>query len=844
MPTPSRQRPRRLYIEQLEDRVTPAATVPAVLPGHVPDRVLVELADPGAAAGVTQSPLTTAVMSLGGNAYRIDLVPGTPVTAALSLYAAIPGVTVAEPDYYISAQLNPNDTLFGSLWGMNNTGQSGGVVDADIDAPEAWNNPAWRGTGDTVVGVIDSGIDYRHQDLYSNIWINEGEIPTAIRNLLVDTDSDTFITFRDLNNPVNQGAGKIQDWNNNGRIDGGDLLDNRSGWEFDGDNDRNGYVDDLIGWDFFSYDNDPSDATGHGTHVAGTIGASGNNVVGVTGVAWKTRMGALRFLGPSGGTTSGAINAIHYSRVTGMKVTNNSWGGGPSSTLLFNAINQYRVAGGLFVAAAGNSATNNDLIPHYPSNYDSDNVLAVAAMTRNDGLSSFSQYGIAMVDIGAPGSDILSTTPGESYDLADGTSMASPHVAGAAAVIWDAYPSLTYAEVKARILQTARPVAAMAGKVATGGMLNLEAALSVANPPPPPGDISGPRVVSSAFSGSTASSFNTVRLTFNETINAATFTVDDVVTLTGPNGAITPTGVTPVSGTVFDVTFADQTAPGGYSITVGPAITDPTGNPMNQDNDFINGEVPADQYTAFGNIAGGRSNFSSAPGRVAIRDLTTAVVPIVVPITQTIADLDVSFNITHTWDSDLVISLRAPNGTQVLLVNRRGGSGDNFTDTVLDDEAADSVAGGRAPFAGTYRPEGLLSTFDNLAANGTWQFLVYDGSRSDVGYIHSVTLSFLFNNSGSMLRFTASTNPRVPPVVALVGPAVRAGGDFAQPGVATDRPPLMTPKPGWRPDATEVQPAVTIAPPKETGVTVVVAQPRWVTEVYENDADEFSPIEV
>lgn len=837
--TPTRTPQRRLRVEQLEDRVTPAAVV---APGYIEGRVIVEVSAASAVSSITQSPLTTGMQSLGGGAYRVDLTTGSSVPNAITVFATIPGVTVAEPDYRIGAQLTPNDPRYsnGNLWGLNNTGQVGGVVDADIDAPEGWDIA--RGTGRTALGVIDTGVDYTHPDLYLNMWINNAEIPTAIRNALTDTDGDGTITFYDLNNPVNIGAGRITDLNANGRIDGGDLLNNSSGWEAGGDNDLNGYVDDLVGWDFFDYDNDPMDTDGHGTHVAGTIGAIGNNNVGVTGVAWRARMAALRFLGPFGGTTAGGIAAVNYSRVTGMKVSNNSWGGGAASTILFNAINNFRVAGGIFVAAAGNSATNNDLLPNYPSNYNVDNVIAVASMTRIDDLSSFSQFGVANVDIGAPGSDIWSTIPG-GYDTFDGTSMAAPHVTGAIAVVWDANPSLTYAQVIARILQTARPVPAMAGLVGTGGMLNLLDALSVVNPPPPPGDTTGPRVVASAFSGATSASFNKVRFTFSETVSASSFQIADVITFTDPTGAtIIPTGVTPVSGTQFDVTFPDQATPGTYTCLIGPAVTDPTGNPMNQDNDFVNGEIPADQYTAFGNIAGGRSTFTNSVPQ-GIRDLTTTNFPINVPITQTIADLDVSFDIVHTWDSDLQIFLQAPNGNQITLVNRRGASGDNFTNTYLDDEATDSVASGAAPFTGSFRPEGLLSTFDNLAANGKWLLRVYDASRSDVGRINSATLSILFNASGSMFRFTASSNGE-PPVLELVAPPARAGGDFVRQGGTIEHPPLVTPTPGKRFDATEV-PSITIAPPVETkGITVVAAKPLWITELFDDEADEFTTIEV
>jgi len=300
----------------------------------------------------------------------------------------------------------PNDPDYPLLWGLNNTGQTGGKPDADIDAPEAWNIQ----TGDPiVVGVIDSGVDYNHPDLAGNIWTNLGEIA-------------------------------------------GDGIDN----------DSNGYIDDVRGWDFAFNDNDPMDVDGHGTHVAGTIAATGNNSLGVIGVAWnKAKIMPLRFLDDSGsGATSNAILAIDYATAKRVKVTNNSWGGllPIPNKALEDAIKAAGEQGSLFVAAAGNESRNTDLVPAYPASYDLPNIISVAATDHNDKLSYFSNYGANTVDLAAPGSEIYSTTPGGNYDTYSGTSMASPHVAAAVALVWAKDPTLTPAQIKNRLLKTTDPI--------------------------------------------------------------------------------------------------------------------------------------------------------------------------------------------------------------------------------------------------------------------------------------------------------------------------------------------------------------------------------------------------
>jgi subtilisin family serine protease len=384
---------------------------------------------------------------LGEGFYSL-VTPGAGTADVLGWAQAVAGVASVEPDFAIAPKALSDDPSFGSLWGLNNVGQSGGVFDADIDAPEAWNTTT--GSRSVVVAVIDTGVDYTHRDLAANAWQNPGEIA-------------------------------------------GDGIDN----------DRNGFVDDVFGYDFVNRDGDPMDDNGHGTHVAGTIGAVGDNGTGVVGVAWQVSIMGLKFLSGSGsGSTSGAIAAINYAtrmrRDFGVNIvaTNNSWGGGGFSTSLRDAIEAGGRAGILFVAAAGNEATDNNASPSYPASYTSDAIISVAATTRTNQLASFSNWGATSVDIGAPGSSIYSTVPGNAYATYSGTSMATPHVTGAIALLAAANPQATAPQLRSAVLSTAVPVPALAGRVATGGLLNVAAALgAIASPPsadppndPPPSD--------------------------------------------------------------------------------------------------------------------------------------------------------------------------------------------------------------------------------------------------------------------------------------------------------------------------------------------------------------------
>ena len=302
----------------------------------------------------------------------VQLPKDLSVTDAVNIYSRNPDVLYAEPNYYYyidaisdsaptpggggSAGLFPDDPLFGNLWGLHNTGQTSngkiGTADADMDAPEAWS--ITTGSRDVIVAVIDTGVMYTHPDLAANIWTNSEEIP-------------------------------------------GNGIDD----------DNNGYIDDVYGWDFYDDDSDPGDLNGHGTHCAGTIAAAGNNSLGVAGVMWDAKIMPLRFLGPDGkGDTQDAVLAIRYATTMGADVISCSWGGSGYSQALADAIAETPA---LVVCAAGNEALNNDLNPHYPSSYASENILAVAASTNTEQLAPFSHFGSASVDVAAPGEYVLST---------------------------------------------------------------------------------------------------------------------------------------------------------------------------------------------------------------------------------------------------------------------------------------------------------------------------------------------------------------------------------------------------------------------------------------------------
>ena len=339
-------------------------------------------------------------------------------------------VEYAEPNWIYYHQAISNDPFFTSLT-QNLWGMGAGNNEFGIGASTAWSLGK-TGSSDVFVGIIDEGYQFSHTDLAANAGKNPKEI-----------------------------AGNRKD------------------------DDRNGYVDDVYGWDFAGRNNSVYDGSKskqnidvHGTHVAGTIGGVGGNGLGVVGVCWKVKFISAKFLGATSGTTADAIRAVDY--MTNLKkaglnlvATNNSWGGGGYSQLLYDAINRANAEGILFIAAAGNSASNNNITQTYPANYDLPNVISVAAITSTGGLASFSNYGSTRVHLGAPGAGIISTVPFNRYTSYGGTSMATPHVTGAAALYKSINPSASAAEIKEAILNSVIATPSLSGTTSSGGRLNV-----------------------------------------------------------------------------------------------------------------------------------------------------------------------------------------------------------------------------------------------------------------------------------------------------------------------------------------------------------------------------------
>ncbi|WP_129727589.1 S8 family serine peptidase [Ectobacillus funiculus] len=426
----------------------------------------------------------------------VEFKSGVKIEDAINALKASPLVEYAEPNYIlypsdVEAEATPKDVtdpLYGELWGLRNTGQSiewvTGTPGIDIKAEGAWLRT--QGNPNVVVAVIDTGTDINHPDIKNQIWKNPGEIA-------------------------------------------GDGIDN----------DNNGYIDDVNGWDFFHNDNtvfDADDGDEHGTHVSGTIAGSANGI-GVIGVAPNVKIMPLKFLGPDGGDSADAIQAINYAKAKGVKITNNSWGGGDFSQALYDAI---KGSNSLFVAAAGNDGINIDTQVSYPAGFDLPNILSVAAIDNTGNVADFSNYGTKNVDIAAPGVSIKSSVPkgwssdySYAYEYLNGTSMATPHATGVAALLQSTNSTISPADLKSSIMNTVTKLSSLTGIVGTGGLLNAQAAVNTQADNDIPGK---------PFPGTTVS--NTV---------SATTDLDDVYSLDLKKGEKVTVTLTGAAGTDFDL---------------------------------------------------------------------------------------------------------------------------------------------------------------------------------------------------------------------------------------------------------------------------------------------------
>ena len=364
------------------------------------------------------------------NLRLIQLAPGQTVEEAIKQFEQLPGVVYAVPNHYVSIEAgifpprpapDPDptpdpfsDPLFDRSYGISKIG-----------SPKSWTEFS-TGNRSIVVAVIDTGVDYTHEDLSSNMWKNSKEIE----------------------------ANGIDD-------------------------DNNGFIDDIYGWNFVGNNNNPFDDNRHGTHVSGTIGALAGNGLGTIGVSPKVSIMACKFLSKDGwGTLDAAMKSITYAVANGAKVLNNSWGGGSFSQALLDTIKAAERSGVLFVAAAGNSGKDSDKEPMYPASYDAANIISVAATDALDQKASFSNYGKTMVDLGAPGVAVFSTLPNNLYGTLNGTSMATPHVAGAAALIWAYKPTLSVYDLKDLMLNTVDHIDSMKDTTVSGGRLNVYNAMA------------------------------------------------------------------------------------------------------------------------------------------------------------------------------------------------------------------------------------------------------------------------------------------------------------------------------------------------------------------------------
>ena len=628
--------------------------------------------------------------------YLVETVEGN-INARNHLNSS-PLVEFVEFDQVVRTDNISNDPRIGDLWGLIGT--------HGIEAQVAWQTSATA--NEVVVAVIDSGVDITHPDLAGVIWQNQDEIS-------------------------------------------GNGIDD----------DQNGYIDDVNGWDFTTNDNSPDDGNGHGTHVAGTIAAVRNNNIGIAGVANNVKIMALKFLDSSGnGYTNNALSALNYAVANGAPISNNSWGGGGYSTSLFNAIEAANQAGHTFIAAAGNSGRNIDSEPSYPAAYENSNIVSVAAINSSGDLASFSNYGLNNVDIGAPGVAIVSSIShqycGQSagadcYVSFNGTSMASPHVAGVAALVLGMRPGSTPQEISEILKNSSRSSSVLNGAVGFGGELDAAAALELAStsgsitfPEHTNGatiledetlqisalaiqsdgtdisssvnwyDVSGSNLGTGATLSYQTSTTGILRLiaevqdsTGITLRNSATFTVEErIFRLTSPQQTLVPDP--------------------GETIQTNWIWNGPTG----EISDLVAETVAFDQVE-------GNFGMPDVGGQNDLSEFTFAITE-----QETVDTVRLGLRFDHTYVADLNISLVHPDGTEVLLARRNGGSQNNYGDgdqncsgnlAYFTDGAAEPISDRTPPYVGDSRPREALSVFNGKPTEGDWTLRILDDWDWDQG---------------------------------------------------------------------------------------------------------------
>lgn len=773
-------------------------------------------------------------------------------------------VLAVDPDIAYTTQRVPNDPFLGEQWHHSNTGQViGGIPGtpgADISSIEAWDTTI--GSRSAIVAVIDTGVQWTHPDLAANIWQNAGEIA-------------------------------------------GNGIDD----------DGNGFVDDIRGWDFGEFDNNPDDdslGAGHGTQVAGVIGAVGNNSLGVVGVAWNVSILPVKIADRFGALSLAAVVGAHdyltTLRTMGVNVvaSNNSYGafapdfyaGTEGFTAEREAIADFIASGGTFVAGAGNNGQDLDgPFDHFPASYPVPGIISVAATDNNDALAAFSNRGATQVHLGAPGVSIRTTTIGSGYATVNGTSFASPMVAGAVALLKSVEPTASAVAIREALINGADRVASLQGLTVSGGRLNVARSLEIIGLAGPvvtsfqPGPITGAPVnqivarfnkqlaalppdvlmhiqllasggdgtfgdgneilipLSGAVLGAGAAavtitpvaplSAETYQLTLGfeafvdtlgnflngDTLTGAdevyTFRAENVSGALEPNdtlatahpvnfgatgGEVTFSGLTigdgvqsaldvdlfrinMARGGLINATIIAQQLPTPSSFDSYLRLFDAGGNELAANDQFAGNDSFLDFFVTTGGtyyigvsgfpnsdydptVAGSGASQSTgsynlrvnvdlvsddvlsfeadlpAPG-LTLPDLQTTVSFINITDTRQILDADVRINIEHDFVGDLTISLFSPDGTEVVLVDRRGGSGENFTNTVFDDEAPGPIGAitpAGAPYSGSFRPEDIMGAFDGKAAAGTWTLVVRDNAPLNDGRLLAWDLELTLKN--------------------------------------------------------------------------------------------------